>query len=750
MTVSTLTNKVTYIGNGSTTEFAVPFKVLDVDHLVVKRLVAATGDLSYTYLGTDYSYSGIGNDSGTLTLEGAALTSTYELVIERIVPYTQELDIVNAGGFYPETVEDQLDRTTMQVQQIAAQSDDIATRALMVPEGETAPDYADFAETFRGDPGGNVESAGLFISLALGLTTIPAGTTRVVTSGWQFHGIGSAEYVEDEDLDETYVDDNPDTSFLAADDRVFILMSDRITPWMMGAEGPNDLDDWTFGADTDNVLPVDNAPALKTFFDYVAASRRKLNVDFAGIWGVTDHDEDGFGVAINQPRYAGHNFICGTFIALGPMTDVVRATALRTSRFTGTWAIQGCPANRESPILYEDRLADNCITFVNCSTTEIDEIRVSGAKIWGAQDHTSGNNIMLKIGMLFAESCGSLKAFDGYRVTADFTSRTDTGGSAGHNQLSELGGIADTSEFIVNSPVYITETDTTHWVRAKTSNSISVYPWPPHGTTAGEVISMHGGAVAFKNNDSTGVEIDRLDAFHCGAAMWSGGLYGIMVNNYQAQICSIGILLGQNVSGTVSTNRATHIKRVHSEANDLDLVVVTTGSQFQIDEVSAWGSDSDPSLFTRTVAMAPRFNAGTLGGILSYGSGLRGSFQYQGRRYFSSGNYTQNRNDNADTLTNRADGRILFYIANTFTINLNWDQPICDTWNNAGAVQVGILGTGANRQPTGTITVQPTAAQAALGYTVNGGATVSITGLTERANIVAMLQAGTTNWLVAW
>lgn len=139
MTVSTLTNKVVYLGNGAATSFAVPFKVLDEDHLVVERRVEATGEIEYTYIGTEYSYSGIGNDSGTLTLDGAALSSTYELVIERIVPYTQDLDIVNAGGFYPETVEQQLDLTTMQVQQIAAQTDGLEERALRVPEGETVP-----------------------------------------------------------------------------------------------------------------------------------------------------------------------------------------------------------------------------------------------------------------------------------------------------------------------------------------------------------------------------------------------------------------------------------------------------------------------------------------------------------------------------------------------------------------------------------------------------------------------------------
>lgn len=132
MTVSTSTNSVVYRGNGATTQFAVPFKVLDEDHLVVTRRDYATGETLYTYTGTDYTYSGIGADAGTLTLAGTALDDDYELVIKRIVPYTQDLDIVNAGGFYPETVEEQLDLMVMQTQQLV----DVTERSIVVPDGE--------------------------------------------------------------------------------------------------------------------------------------------------------------------------------------------------------------------------------------------------------------------------------------------------------------------------------------------------------------------------------------------------------------------------------------------------------------------------------------------------------------------------------------------------------------------------------------------------------------------------------------
>lgn len=147
MTVSTSTNSVVYRGNGAATQFAVPFKVLDEDHLVVRRRVFATGAIDYTYVGTDYSYAGIGASSGTLTLADTALDDDYELVIERIVPYTQDLDIVNAGGFYPDTVEEQLDLIVMGVQQVA----DLAGRGAVVPVGEDGielPPALDRAGTF--------------------------------------------------------------------------------------------------------------------------------------------------------------------------------------------------------------------------------------------------------------------------------------------------------------------------------------------------------------------------------------------------------------------------------------------------------------------------------------------------------------------------------------------------------------------------------------------------------------------------
>lgn len=134
MTLTTTATSVTYTGNGATVNFPFPFKVTDEDHLVVFATVIATGAVYKNYTLSDYTISGLGNDTGGSITLNEVLTSLYELVIRRIVPIVQELDIVNESGFFPETVEQQLDEMVMVDQQ---QQEEI-NRSFKVPVGETA------------------------------------------------------------------------------------------------------------------------------------------------------------------------------------------------------------------------------------------------------------------------------------------------------------------------------------------------------------------------------------------------------------------------------------------------------------------------------------------------------------------------------------------------------------------------------------------------------------------------------------
>lgn len=110
MTVSTTINKVSYIGNGVATEFAIPFPFLETSHLKAYQLL---NDIQTER--TDWI---VQNDNMIFT---AAPVSGAQIVIMREVPYTQETDYRENEILAAETLERNFDKLTMQVQQLKEQ-----------------------------------------------------------------------------------------------------------------------------------------------------------------------------------------------------------------------------------------------------------------------------------------------------------------------------------------------------------------------------------------------------------------------------------------------------------------------------------------------------------------------------------------------------------------------------------------------------------------------------------------------------
>lgn len=134
MTISTEMNLAVYQGNGATTVFAFPFYVLEEGDLEIQLQAAESGTVTHTYVSGEYTLSGVGDPAGgSVTILGTPITSDYKLTIERLLPYTQPLDLVNETGFYPDEVEKQFDRDVMQTQQLKRLID----AAITVPKGET-------------------------------------------------------------------------------------------------------------------------------------------------------------------------------------------------------------------------------------------------------------------------------------------------------------------------------------------------------------------------------------------------------------------------------------------------------------------------------------------------------------------------------------------------------------------------------------------------------------------------------------
>lgn len=135
MTISTTSNTTTQQGNGSNTVWNYSFLIPDANSLVVTLTLIADGTTEVLDPSV-YSVTGLGNPNGgsvTYPLTGAALSSAYNISIQRILPLTQELDLVNQGAFNPDVVESEFDNVVMMTQQLQEQID----RALAFPVGAT-------------------------------------------------------------------------------------------------------------------------------------------------------------------------------------------------------------------------------------------------------------------------------------------------------------------------------------------------------------------------------------------------------------------------------------------------------------------------------------------------------------------------------------------------------------------------------------------------------------------------------------
>ena len=124
MTVSTTIIKNSHNGNGSTTNFAYQFKILqDSDLTVIIR--SSTGTETTKSLSTHYTVAGAGDASGgSITFTSGNTPANGEtVVIRRNVPQTQAIDYIANDPFPAETNEEGLDRSTMIAQQVSEATD---------------------------------------------------------------------------------------------------------------------------------------------------------------------------------------------------------------------------------------------------------------------------------------------------------------------------------------------------------------------------------------------------------------------------------------------------------------------------------------------------------------------------------------------------------------------------------------------------------------------------------------------------
>lgn len=168
MTVSSSTRKAgPFNCNGVLTSFPFTFKCFssaDV-RVVFTSTSAVETDL---VLDTDYTISlnADQNASPGGTVETLTAYATGEkITVVSNVDFLQETDIQNQGGFYPEVIENALDKVTMQVQQVK----EIADRAVTVPisSNVTPEGYLATVEAYKISAANSASSASASSALAV-------------------------------------------------------------------------------------------------------------------------------------------------------------------------------------------------------------------------------------------------------------------------------------------------------------------------------------------------------------------------------------------------------------------------------------------------------------------------------------------------------------------------------------------------------------------------------------------------------
>jgi len=181
MTVSTLSQKISYDGDGTATALAVPFQFWDETELEVVEINLTTYVETVLTLTSDYTVSGGDGATGTVT-PVAVRPTTVRWLIHRDTALTQGTDLAAGTRFPAESVEDSLDRLT----HIAQEQDDRLDRSITISAADTPwtgvlPAAADRASMYlgfdaNGEPVALSAPTGTSVTTAFTLTLLDDAT----------------------------------------------------------------------------------------------------------------------------------------------------------------------------------------------------------------------------------------------------------------------------------------------------------------------------------------------------------------------------------------------------------------------------------------------------------------------------------------------------------------------------------------------------------------------------------------------
>lgn len=190
MTVAIPDSSIIYQGNEVTTIFPYSFRIPDPTYAKITLRNSSTHLVIQVLNSGDYDITGTtwdNYDGGTVTYS-PAITADVEIVIERVIPILQDLELNNQGGFYADSIEQALDKGAMISQELDNRITELGTPVL-ADAGNTPESYASYTVDDATQALLDALASGRNVTLSTGIT-YPYTTSLAATANYQRIGGG--------------------------------------------------------------------------------------------------------------------------------------------------------------------------------------------------------------------------------------------------------------------------------------------------------------------------------------------------------------------------------------------------------------------------------------------------------------------------------------------------------------------------------------------------------------------------------
>lgn len=498
-----------------------------------------------------------------------------------------------------------------------------------------------------------------------------------------------------------------------------------VTPFMFGALGDGAYDD---GA------------ALNNMFAYAASNA--CIVDATGSFRTSVPIIVGHATGPSQPATKDYR---GVFrvTATAPMGIVVKLRNLQYCSWDGKIEAIG-PGGAS----FSARTCDVGVAVENCSRMRLGGVVAQNFRHSGFQtslDGVGGSTGMV-IGNLRAQLCGSGSTIAGRSLTANWSGPVSTGGSGSAGQRTTISVDVTPPSYVFDygtigqQPVYVRISGKIYRVFAFDAalGTLDLAPWlEPSDIAAGSgpLEYIFGAGVVFNGADNNCLVVSQLDVADCAVGFRMGSLYGATVSMVVAQACAVGLWLGTNPGNSCI---GYNIGYLYCESNQLDIVYMGGGVN--------WGTiqtTNEGFKWAKTLAFnGARTGAGTIGQPKGTFSQL--SVGYLGQYLaFEKSPSPFGFSIVEGALNSPGPARPLVFSGDSVSFTL--PALSADLRQNFGydSKQITFIGTGPNKAPTGTITMN-----APAGKTINGGASAAFSGFSGPATFVMQFNFTTLDWTV--